>query len=116
MGNRHRKKKKRTPRGRKRRQTETLQEDLAGADGGVTKPEQGEGDDGEDGGDDQEDKEARRDGGGLIQERRGVVWDKIVAQDGLENQIELGIDVLKIDRRGLSDYHYSSSPLGILIN
>ena len=46
----------------------------------------------------------RLDGVYLIQEGYGAVWDKIVHQEQLRSKIKLGVNVLKIERRGLGDY------------
>lgn len=40
----------------------------------------------------------------LIQEGWGEVWDRIVHQDQLRNKIKLGVNVMKIERKGLGDY------------
>lgn len=96
------------PRGRPR--VPTRQEGLARGHGDAKGPENEEEDYyNDDDDDDGEEEETRKDGVGLIQEGWGAVWDTIVAQDGLESQIKLGVDVVKIERRGLSDY-YSASP------
>lgn len=40
----------------------------------------------------------------LIQEGWGAVWDRVIEQDQLKGKIKLGVDVRKIQRRGLGDY------------
>lgn len=54
-----------------------------------------------------EEEHSEEDEGGdgvyLIQEGYGAVWDKIVHQEQLRSKIKLGVNVLKIERRGLGD-------------
>lgn len=55
-----------------------------------------------------EEEDSEEDEGGdgvyLIQEGYGAVWDKIVHQEQLRSKIKLGVNVLKIERRGLAGY------------
>lgn len=54
--------------------------------------------------DDDEGDDPRLDGVGLVQEGWQKVWDRIVYQEGLRSKIKLGVDITKIERRGLGDY------------
>lgn len=61
-----------------------------------------DGDEEEEEGDSEDDESL--DGVYLIQEGYGYVWDKIIHQESLRSKIKLGVNVLKIERRGLGSY------------